>query len=351
MSKKNKNRAKPPAQRHTAPPATENLSLGRPSVITFGEPEPVLTDGTDYYNIWYDAEADYWRLPIDRLALSQLPNMNGQHGGILYARRNMFMAGYLGGGLNHEDMEGGSFDYLLTGDVALLKVRNYFGTPIRLHPLPSLYVRRRKNGEYVVLQEGPALVYSPRDIIFIKSRDPRQGIYGLPDYIGGIHSALLNTEATVFRRRYYHNGAHMGFILYTNDPNISVEVEAEIKQKIEQSKGVGNFSNLYVNIPRGNPEGIKLINIGEVTAKDEFSNVKNITAQDILTAHRFPAGIAGIIPQNAAGLGDPEKAEATYKKNEVFPLQQKFARAVNSDPEIPPALHLRFKEEPKEGEN
>lgn len=135
-------------------------------------------------------------------------------------------------------------------------------------PLPSLYLRLRKTGEFVVLQEGEPLVYPVEDIIFIKSHDPLQQVYGLPDYIGGIHSMLLNSEATIFRRRYYHNGAHMGFILYTNDPNFTAEVEDEIKSKIEQSKGVGNFSNLYVNIPWGNPEGVKLINIGEVTAKD-----------------------------------------------------------------------------------
>lgn len=120
----------------------------------------------------------------------------------------------------------------------------------------------------MVLQEGEPLVYPVEDIIFIKSHDPLQQVYGLPDYIGGIHSMLLNSEATIFRRRYYHNGAHMGFILYTNDPNFTAEVEDEIKSKIEQSKGVGNFSNLYVNIPWGNPEGVKLINFGEVTAKD-----------------------------------------------------------------------------------
>lgn len=37
----------------------------------------------------YDNDYDHWRLPIDRLALAQLPNLNGQHGGVLYARRNM----------------------------------------------------------------------------------------------------------------------------------------------------------------------------------------------------------------------------------------------------------------------
>ncbi|MHB7706449.1 phage portal protein [Klebsiella pneumoniae] len=347
MSKRHKKRKTQPM---AAPVQKQNLTLPRSSVITFGEPEPILTTGTDYYNIWYDNKADHWRLPIDRVALSQLVNLNGQHGGIMYARRNMFTAGYIGGSLNHDQIEAGIFDYLLCGDLAILKLRNVFGRVVGLSPLPSLYVRLRKNGDFIVLQEGEPLVYPPADIVYIRSHDPLQQVYGLPDYIGGIHSALLNSEATIFRRRYYHNGAHMGFILYTNDPNITDEVETEIKAKIEQSKGVGNFSNLYVNIPRGNPEGLKLINIGEVTAKDEFANVKNITAQDVLTAHRFPAGIAGIIPQNAAGLGDPIKAEATYKKNEVVPLQRKFMRSVNDDPEIPEKLHLFFDFDDEKGE-
>ena len=55
-------------------------------------------------------------------------------------------------------------------------------------------------------------------MIFIKQYDPQQQVYGIPDYIGGIHAALLNSEATIFRRRYYHNGAHTGGVFYCNDP-------------------------------------------------------------------------------------------------------------------------------------
>ncbi|ECY3287555.1 phage portal protein, partial [Salmonella enterica subsp. enterica serovar Stanley] len=78
------------------------------------------------------------------------------------------------------------------------------------------------------------------------------------------------------------------------------------------------------------------------SAKDEFANIKNISAQDILNAHRFPAGLAGIVPQNTAGLGDVEKAERIYKKSEVAPVQRRFMMAVNNDPEIPENLHLNF---------
>ncbi|MFJ5341774.1 phage portal protein, partial [Pectobacterium sp. CHL-2024] len=80
-------------------------------------------------------------------------------------------------------------------------------------------------------------------------------------------------------------------------------------------------------------------------AKDEFANVKNISAQDVLNAHRFPAGLCGIIPQNAAGLGDPEKSRDTYRKDEVTPIQRRFSTAICADQEIPAHLHLNFNDD------
>lgn len=228
------------------------------------------------------------------------------------------------------------------GDVALLKVRNGWGDVIDLVPLPGLYVRRRKDGDFSVLQKGPALIYPARDIIYLKRYDPQQQVYGLPDYIAGIHSALLNTEATIFRRRFYHNGAHTGGIIYTTDPNLTDEMEEDIAQKIEESKGVGNFKMMYINIADGGEKGVQFIPIGDAGVKDEFSHVKNISAQDVLMAHRFPPGLGGVIPENTGGFGDPDKARETYRKDEVLPVQRMLATAVNQDPEIQERLHLQF---------
>lgn len=338
--KKNKHRRR--AESRQASAAGSNRKMSIMNLGNLGKPEPVLTTGTDYREIWYDNDFDHYSQPIDRLALAQLVNLNGQHGGVLYARRNMVAANYQGGGLTHEKLKAAVFDYLTFGDLAILKVRNGWGEVIGLEPLPSLYLRIRKDNSFVVLQKGEPLVYLPQDIIFLQQYDPQQQIYGLPDYIGGIHSALLNSEATIFRRLYYHNGAHTGGIIYTNDPNLSTEVEEEIVQCLEQSKGIGNFSTLFVSIPKGDPEGIKWIPIGDISAKDEFSNIKNISAQDVLTAHRYPAGLAGIIPSNAAGLGDPVKARETYRQDEVIPLQRMIMDAVNTDRDVPAHLHLKF---------
>ncbi|HDL6888151.1 TPA: phage portal protein [Yersinia enterocolitica] len=312
------------------------------SIVTTDTPMPILTQGTQYHEIWYDSTADHWRQPIDRLALAQLANMCGQHGGVLYARKNMVVSDYAGGGLSLGEMGQAAYDFLLFGDIAILKVRNGWGDVVDLVPLPALYVRRRKDGDFSVLQKGPPLIYPARDVIFLRQYDPQQQVYGLPDYIGGMHSALLNTEATIFRRRYYHNGAHTGGIIYTTDPNLSDEMEEDIAKKIEESKGVGNFKMMFINIADGGEKGVQFIPIGDAGVKDEFANIKSISAQDVLTAHRFPSGLAGIIPTNGAVMASPETARDTYRKDEVIPLQRMFASAVRHDPEIPPHLHLQF---------
>lgn len=315
-------------------------SMGR-NVISFGKPEPILTSGTEYTKVAYDTSQDYWQTPIDRVALAQMPNLNGYHGGVLYARSNMIAADYIGGGMSAEELEAGVFDYLLFGDVAFLKIRNFFGQVIGLEPLPSLYTRQRKTGEFVLLQEDSPLIFERSEIVFLKKHDPQQQIYGLPDYIGGVHSALLNTEATVFRRKFLYRGGTTGYILYTTDANITAEVEADIKQKIEQENSIGNFNNIFINIPKGDPEGVKVIDFTDKGAKDEFNAVKSVTSKDILAAHRFPPGLAGIFADNVQ-LPDPEKSRETYRKDEIIPVQRKIAKAIKADPEIPEHLWLNF---------
>lgn len=315
------------------------------SIITLGKPEPILTTHTDYQNIWYDNDYDHYTLPIDRTALAQLVNLNAQHGGVIHARAGMVLSDFMAGGLNHQDLRAAVLDYLIFGDTAILKLRNYWGEVTGLHVLPALFMRRRKDDDFVILQEGDPMIYTQDDVIYMKQYDPQQQVYGIPDYIGGIHAALLNSEATIFRRRYYHNGAHTGGMIYCNDPMLTDEVEDMITEKLQHSKGIGNFETMFVHIPNGDAEGIKFIPVGDISANDEFSNVKNISAQDVLTAHRFPAGLAGIIPGNVGGLGDPLKAREAYRQDEVIPVQRMFADAVNSDPEIPENLKLRFKED------
>lgn len=64
----------------------------------------------------------------------------------------------------------------------------------------------------------------------------------------------------------------------------------------------------------------------------------------MLTAHRYPPALAGIIPTNGGGgLGDPEKYDATYARNEVLPLCELVQDAINSAG-LPGRCGSRFEE-------
>lgn len=147
---------------------------------------------------------------------------------------------------------------------------------------------------------------------------------GVPYYLAALSSIELNSAATKFRVRYYRNGSHAGFILYATDDKIDEAGWALVKQELRKAKGGGNFNNLLLRAPNGNPEGVKLIPIAEVGAKDEFLNIKGVSAEDMMTAHRVPPALMGIVPKATSGLGDAITAAKVFARNEVASLQQTF---------------------------
>ncbi|HFQ9465471.1 TPA: phage portal protein [Escherichia coli] len=327
--KKGRHAAKPGAK---APEKQVSRSM---SLIEFGDPVPVAAWGC-YNGTFWDGYNGYYQPPIERTDLAVLANIAPYHGAVLRARVNMIMQGFRGGGgMNHAAMSAVVMNLLIFGDAGLLKVRNRLSRVVRLVPLPSLYLRRNGNGGTVIVQLSTEdLVYAPEDVVFVAVYDPQQQVYGVPDYIHGMESAMLNVDATRFRRKYFKNGAHLGYILYTTDPDMSPELEAEFRKKIEQSKGAGNFKSMFINIPGGDSDGVKVIPVGDNGTKDEFLNIKNISAQDQLVAHRFPPGLAGIIPANTAGFGDPLKAREAYYRDEVISMRRLIMESINSDRDV-----------------
>lgn len=128
--------------------------------------------------------------------------------------------------------------------------------------------------------------------------DLDQEIYSLPEYLPAIPPALLNESATLFRRKYYINGSHAGFIMYMTDAAQNQEDVHNIRQAMKSAKGPGNFRNLFMYSPNGKKDGIQIIPLSEVAAKGEFLNIKNVSRDDMMAAHRVPPQMMGIMPSN-----------------------------------------------------
>jgi capsid portal protein len=107
----------------------------------------------------------------------------------------------------------------------------------------------------------------------------------------------------------------------------AAQTEADIdalRKALKESKGPGNFRNLFVYSPTGKKDGIQLIPVSEVAAKDEFNSIKNQTRDDVLASLRIPPQLMGIVPQNAAGFGSIREATEIWMMNELEPIQTRM---------------------------
>src|SRR5690606_2824101 len=130
----------------------------------------------------------------------------------------------------------------------------------------------------------------------------------------------------LFRRKYYQNGSHAGFILYMTDAAQNEADIAGLRKALRDSKGPGNFRNLFMYAPGGKKDGIQLLPVSEVAAKDEFSSIKNISRDDLLAALRIPPQLMGIVPQNAGGFGSLREAAEVWAINELEPIQARLTQ-------------------------
>jgi len=297
-------------------------------LFEFGAPTPVLEgrDILDYVESWWNGE--WYEPPISFNGLAKSFRANPHHSSSIYKKRNSLVSSFIPHKLlSRDQFSRWGLDYLTFGNGYIERKDNRLGGSLGLKVAPAKYVRRgREPDQYFWAPNawGNSHEFKKGSIHHLIEPDINQEIYGLPEYLAGLNSAWLNESATLFRRRYYENGSHAGFILYMTDAAQDENYVNDLRDALKNAKGPGNFRNLFMYAPSGKKDGIQLIPIAEVAAKDEFFNIKNVTRDDILAAHRMYPILVAVVPQNAAGLGDFEKADRTFHMNEIIPLQERF---------------------------
>ena len=296
--------------------------------FSFGEPEPVLKSrATDYNGVFKSINNRFYIPPVSQRGLAKLRHVNAHHGTALVFKRNMVLKYFKPNRfISLAEFKKIVMDALVFGHCYSRIYSNGFGNITRLTHLPAVNMRQLVDSNQFTLLQGhnDFFDFKPGEVIQVKEYDIEQSIYGIPEYYPALQALLLNEAATLFRRRYFANGNHAGFIFYTNDPNLKEEDETALKEAIKNSKGVGNFRSIYLNIPDGKPDGVKLIPVGDISTKDEFERIKNISRNDIISVHRVNPALAAVMPENTAGFGDIEKISRVYYENEVIPLQSLF---------------------------
>ncbi|MDB5683496.1 MAG: phage portal protein [Sphingomonas bacterium] len=291
--------------------------------FTFGEPEAVndrrqLLDMLECYHNgrWYEP-------PISLDGLARSYRASPHHSSAILLKRNLLVATFEPTPLlSRRAFAAAVQDYLVFGMGYFERRDNLLGRALRLDHALAKYTRRGVvEGEFFFVPGGrEETPFRPGSVCQVMQPDINQELYGVPEYLSALQAVLLNEGATLFRRRYYLNGSHAGYILYATGDFAEGDMDA-MRTALKNSKGPGNFRNLLVHAPGGKENGIKVIPIAEVGAKDEFLGIKNTTRDDVLAAHRVPPQLLGVVPVNAGGFGNILDAKEAFYDLEIEPMQ------------------------------
>lgn len=311
-------------------------NTGKAIAFAFGDPEPVLSNHlTDYLGVFMDVSGDYYRPPVDLSGLADLMNANAYHGPILHFKANLVAKWFMRTPfLDTVTLRRLALDYAVFGNAYPQLFFNRLGKIVRIGWLPAISMRPTQDPAVFVKLRSVAdldyaqrntIKFNPGEVLHLKEYDVKQGVFGIPQYLGGIQSVLLSEDSTLFRRKFFMNGAHMGYILVTTDAGLDEETAKAIEAKVRESKGPGNFRSLYLNIPRSNnKEPVQVIPVGQFGSKDEYQAIKDVTQEEMLIMHRCYPGLVPALPANVGGFGDLEKSMRVYYEMEVTAMQQVF---------------------------
>ncbi|QOQ84354.1 MULTISPECIES: phage portal protein [Comamonas] len=314
-------------------------SATKPVMFTFGEPESVVGGRAaimEYAECMNNGR--WYEPPVSFSELARTLRVGAHHESALRFKVNVLTSTFKPSQwLSAETFQAFALDYLVLGNGFLEKRSSRSRRFLELRHSLGKYTRRGTALDtYYFLEDFVKEHQFPRGAVFhLREPDLHQEVYGLPQYLGALQSAFLNEAATLFRRRYFANGSHAGFILYVTDAAQSQDDIDAMREQLIKSKGAGNFKNLFYYAPDGKADGIKLIPISEVAAKDDFINIKNSSRDDVLAAHRVPPQLMGMMPNNTGGFGDVEKAAKVFARNELVPLQVRMKHAINDWAGVP----------------
>lgn len=308
--------------------ANNNTQAKKPMAFSLGDPEPVLEQKiTDYLGVFLHAEEKYYLPPIEPTMLAKLLHANAYHESALHFKRDMVMKWFISTPVfRAREMRRFVHDRFLFGNSYAQRITNALGKTLRFKHLPAINMRRMKaDDQYCQLRPNrDPLVFKKGEVVHLMDYDAVQQIYGIPEYIGGIQAVLLSESATLFRRKYYANGAHMGYVFYVADGDFDEDDETALIEKIKGSKGAGNFQSMFLNVPGGKPDSVKIIPVGDIATKDEYERVKNVSRAEIISIHRIHPALAGVFTEANGGFGDIEKISRVQYENGTLPSIQLF---------------------------
>lgn len=295
------------------------------SAFTFDGPYQV-TGAHDLLDNMYCADnGRYYETPVDWYGLARSFGQASWHQSALYFKRNALAGCFIPHPLlSRQTFSALALDWFVFGNFYLEERKNRLGGRLPMRISPAKYTRRGSDLDtyWFIRQWKDEFAFKTGSVCHVLNPDIHQEIYGMPEYMGALLSASLSHSADMFRKMYYENGSHAGCILYIGASTVDDESMKSIKKTLTDARGKGAFKNLLLHAPGGGKDGVQLMPFSQISAKDEFLNIKSVTRDDILAAHRVPPQLMGAMPDGNGSFGDVEKAARVFAINELMPAME-----------------------------
>ena len=250
MSKRNRR-----AKKLTAKNDTHKSEMFR-----FDEPATVM-DRRDILNYLECMSNGKWfEPPVTFSGLAKSFRAAVHHSSPMYVKRNILASTFIPHPmLSQQQFSRYALDYIVFGNAFIEKRMSVTGKLLKLETSPAKYTRRGVEDDVYWFVEDMTTphTFDQGGVFHLQEPDINQELYGLPEYLSALNSAWLNESATLYRRKYFLNGAHAGYVMYVTDPAQNSQDVTVLRDMMTKSKGSGNFKMFSTMHPAGKPTPLK----------------------------------------------------------------------------------------------
>lgn len=226
-------------------------------------------------------------------------------------------------------------DFMEEGTGYIEVVRGDGGRILGLHHLPgsdtTVFIEDRHNYHYIVrsivgggdggdLQfarfgDAEALRarldlgvgYKISEVIPIRQASARTRYYGYPDWLAAVPPIELGTMHRQYHFDFYQNRGVPEFLLFLLGQKVSDKDWTELKSALMEHKGSGNArKSLVMNLAVDETFRVQLEKLGIEggSAEGTYKEISDATAMEIVSAHRVPPLLAGIMIPGKLGASN-----------------------------------------------
>lgn len=188
---------------------------------------------------------------------------------------------------------------------------------VAIIPDPKVRVK-----EYRYYINGNVIKYKPEEMIHIKYTNIDDPYYGIPPLNAAADVLKFEQARLAYANQFFVNGAIPTGVLET-DSNLGDTLLKKLRSEWSNlHRGVANAHK--VAILQG---GLTYRSIASPLKDLDFTNLKNLTKEDILTIYKVPASVLG--DQSATGASEGKAAITAFWRGSVVPRLKRIESAIN----------------------